>query len=590
MYILGLNESHVATAAVLHDGVVVACASEERFNRRKGGFGFPRQAVAYCLAEAGIESSQLDLVVIGFNNPGLFLHDLEDESRTGTLVFLRWFGPWVMRFLKRSSVQLPIIDTIYEWLYAHFYKRLMWPYLRRIHFQFISQYLGIARDKIVTVDHHLAHAYAVFYSYPKEAGQDYLVIVNDGIGDDTCGDVYRVSGSQWQRLATTLNRHSLAYLYQFTTQILGLKPNEHEYKVMGLAPYASAHEVDRVYPIFKRLIWLDGLSFSSRIPTLGYYYYLKQHLAEKRFDAIAGAAQRLTEELLVQQVREAIRTTGISRLVVAGGIYMNIKANQAIAALPEVIELQIMPSAGDESTAIGAAYWGYQKMCQPQPFVPQALVDLYLGPRYSDQEIVQALDAAAVTGGQQFSVLRLEQPAAEIAKLLADGAIVARFSGRMEFGARALGNRSILANPSRPETIKIINEKIKNRDFWMPFAPVVRQERAADYLLINHKTDLAATYMMVGYETTALARRDLAAALHPADHTARPQILARENNPEYYEILEAFDALTGIGGLLNTSFNLHGEPIVCTPTDALRVFLLSGLDYLVLENYLIAKK
>jgi carbamoyltransferase len=259
-----------------------------------------------------------------------------------------------------------------------------------------------------------------------------------------------------------------------------------------------------------------------------------------------------------------------------------------IADLPEVETLAICPSPGDDSTAIGAAYWGYEQECRRQGvhFEPEPLKNLYLGREYSSCEIEKSIERFR-SNGPTCDVERTDQIARRIAELLAAGKIVARFAGRMEFGARALGNRSLLANPSDPRSVGVLNRQIKSRDFWMPFAGTILSERELDYL--DNPKSLPAPYMVLTFTTTGRARVELQSAMHPADHTMRPQVLDEGTNPSYYAVIKHFEALTGIGGVLNTSFNLHGEPIVCSPQDALDTFSRSGLQYLALGDFLISK-
>lgn len=275
-------------------------------------------------------------------------------------------------------------------------------------------------------------------------------------------------------------------------------------------------------------------------------------------------------------------------MVLSGGIFHNVKANMCIGLLPEVETLTICTSPGDESTAIGAAYWGYEQECLRRniPFEPQPLENLYLGPEYSEAEIEHSIVRFR---GQELvcSVERSERIEGCIAELLAAGNVVARFDGRMEFGARALGNRSLLAHPTDRQVINVLNHQIKNRDFWMPFACTILREKQHDY--VHNPKCLPAPYMVLAFTTTPRAQVELAAAMHTADHTMCPQILDKATNPGYYEVLKKFEARTGIGGVLNTSCNLHGEPIVCSPDDALATFRRSGLRHLAIGNFLLSK-
>lgn len=266
---------------------------------------------------------------------------------------------------------------------------------------------------------------------------------------------------------------------------------------------------------------------------------------------------------------------------------MNVKLNQKIAELNDVNNTTIVPSAGDESTVMGGCYFGYEKFCKENclPFEPKKIENLYLGTEYSDEEIEEYLQK-----NDYFNKYLIEKPDnlnKKVAELLAQNKVVARFAGKMEFGARALGNRSILANPSSYETIRIINEMIKNRDFWMPFAATILKEESNQYLI--NKKNIEAPFMAITFNTTIKAQRELTAAIHPYDKTSRPQILDKKINPDYYEIISEFKKLTGIGGVLNTSFNLHGEPNVESPKDALRTFETSGLSFLNIGPFLISK-
>jgi carbamoyltransferase len=246
-----------------------------------------------------------------------------------------------------------------------------------------------------------------------------------------------------------------------------------------------------------------------------------------------------------------------------------------------VEEIFIFPSAGDESTAIGAAFWYYFQQTGRQP---QPIADLYFGPSFDD-EVENVLLEEETTG--RYRIEKPERLPERVADLLVRGKIVARCAGKMEWGARALGNRSILADPRNPDIVRIINEQIKQRDFWMPFTPSILEERAGDYL-VNPK-NIFAPYMILAFESTNLARKDLPAAMHPYDFTLRPQVVRQSWNLEYHQIIQEFENRTGVGGVLNTSFNIHGEPIVGTPADALDVFARSGLEYLVLGDCLLAK-
>jgi carbamoyltransferase len=303
----------------------------------------------------------------------------------------------------------------------------------------------------------------------------------------------------------------------------------------------------------------------------------------RRFDAICGGLQLFVEEFITQWVRNCIKATGIKRVALAGGLFMNVKLNKTIMELPEVEDLFVYPSCGDETNAMGAAYYAYAQHADYRTMKP--LRDLYTGPEYSDTEIENVITNYSFN--HEVLVEQTDDVEGSIAELLAKGEVVARFKGREEFGARAMGNRSILADPSRPEVVKIINDAIKSRDFWMPFAPSLLDRRQEDYVINGKK--IPAPYMIMAFDSTDRVN-EFRAACHPYDLTIRPQVVFREWNPSYYDLLEKFERITGRGIILNTSFNMHGYPIVSKPEDALHVLDQSGLSWLAIGNFLLRKQ
>ena len=304
----------------------------------------------------------------------------------------------------------------------------------------------------------------------------------------------------------------------------------------------------------------------------------------QRFDNIAGAIQSLTEDLILKWIKYWIMKTGVRNISLSGGVFMNVKACQRIVDANIADNIYVMPSAADESTSIGAAFYG--AIQNDSKIEVQPIKDLYLGKEYLEEEIVSELDASCVS--ERYEISQPDNINCTVAKLLSEDKVVARYAGRMEFGARALGNRSILANPRSFETIELINSSIKSRDFWMPFTPSVL-DVDMDRYIVDHKK-IFAPYMCVTFNTTELAQQHLKAAIHPRDKTARPQCVLRSWNPGYYELIEEFKKITGIGAVLNTSFNLHGEPNVCSPRDAIHTMDNSELKYLAMGSFLIVKK
>ena len=375
------------------------------------------------------------------------------------------------------------------------------------------------------------------------------------------------------------------------TLALGMKFGEHEYKVMGMAPYAPEKYAARAEAALREVFDLEeGRPARFRWRAQGErYQLLLRAMVGLRFDWVAGGAQRLLEDVLLRWSRLMRERYGGGRLALGGGVFMNVKANMLIGQEDWVEELFAFPSCGDESNAVGAAYLGLPAGVRAarrgrrarSPSGPPTS-----GPSVTDEEAEAVIRERGLEG--QYKVAFHDRIEERIAELLVSDGVVARCAGRMEFGARALGNRSILANPSDHRVVGLINRMIKNRDFWMPFAPTVLAERAGDYL-VNPK-GFASPYMMLAMPTRPEARDALAAAIHPQDATARPQILEREWNPEYHAVIREFERRTGVGAVLNTSFNLHGEPIVGGAADAVDTFERSGLPHLAVGHWLISKK
>ena len=409
----------------------------------------------------------------------------------------------------------------------------------------------------------------------------------DAWGDDENGTV-SIADNGDIRLLQSVDNFQGARLYRSITLLLGMKPDEHEYKVMGLAAYAKPEYYKAVYEVFRSTQYVDGLGFAYRTKPTDLYVWFRDRFEGQRFDAIAGALQQYTEEVMTEWTLNALRTTGARRVVFGGGAAMNVKAMMKIASLLEVDDLFVCATPSDESLAIGSAYVVTHDALKARGENPtkrlRPLANAYLGPAPTAQQIDTTISTLAMNPAYR---IQDQFDPREVARMIADGKIVGRCAGRCEFGARALGNRSILADPRDVQVIRRINESIKSRDFWMPFAPSIKIERADDYLA--DRKGMRAPYMTQAFATTKLAQRDLLAGLHQADLTCRPQLVDCKANPEYHQLITEFEKLTGVGGLLNTSFNLHGEPIVHTPSDAARVYEMSNLDVLLLDGVMVQK-
>lgn len=590
VFILGIYTGHNATACLLKDGEIIACVSEERFNGIKNYIGYPKKSIEWCLSFAKITPSDLAIVTFPstFGAP-IFVSD--ETKKTIGIVLLAFFYQIVGRIRKlwgKLVFFYPKVRSIGSFFYMVAAKTIgQYVLLKEI--QSIAKDLDVQVEKIITFDHHLSHAATAYYASSLNQ-EKALVLTLDGEGNLVCSTVHVFQKDTNQKLAATSRENSLGWMYLYLTKYLGMKPGEHEYKVMGLAPYAKTKDVQRVFEKIKDIIVLDPknkLKFYARFNMQDTYEYLKKNMEGVRFDIVAGAFQKLLEDRIVEWVTYAVQKTKITTVICSGGVFMNVKANQKVCLIPRVKKAYFMPSAGDESVGIGACYLAFIDLLHSQNRKPEpkSIKDLYLGPSFSNEDVEQFLKKREYE--KKYSVRKIDDIEKEIAQLLANGKVVGRMNGRMEWGARSLGNRSILANPSNSDIVMIINEKMKDRDFWMPFAPTIMVERMHDYC-INPK-NIAAPYMILSFDSTLLAKKELRAALHPYDFTLRPQILEKDWNPKYYKILKEFEKLTGIGAVLNTSFNLHGMPIVLGPKEAMYAFEHSGLEYVALEDYLISK-
>ena len=562
MKIVGLHDGHNASACLVEDGHIVAALQEERLRRVKNWAGFPEKALEFVLRAGGRSISDID--VFAFAGTGMPDQMTGDER----LAFYQrdCFPPPPGPLNRVRSLVTPPADP------------------RQVRLA-PAERLGIPAARATFVDHHLCHAAAAYYGCARYE-EDILVLTNDGEGDGLCATVSLGRQGRLERLASVPGTESIANLYAVTTYLLGMTPLEHEYKLMGMAPYASPSALLRVAEKYLALIEPEGALGWRRSngcpPTLHSYSHLRRLLERDRFDAVAGGLQSFLEQRLVNWVRRASFHTGLGKLALSGGVFMNVKLNKLIAEMPEVADLFVFPSCGDETNCFGAAF---HVQAARDHAVLEPLGPVYFGGEWSRDEIAREIDGFPFASPVTVS----EQPEIEpcVARLLASGHAVARFAGRSEFGARALGNRSILADPANTAVIKVINHMIKSRDFWMPFATSMTDAEAPSCL--RNPKGIASPYMILAFDTTEQVRH-FPAGVHPQDLTVRPQVLERSWNPSYYDLLCEFARLTGRpAALLNTSLNLHGHPLVESPADALDVFNRSGLTHLALEGFLVVK-
>ena len=576
----------------MKNGEIMVVVCEERSRRKKNYIGYPKNAVDYCLKKAGISGKQLNRIAYTtIDNSGILV-----KAKTNTQFSLQDYRDYYSeRFYKRRLRGEGCLDYL-QWLrddpkfnsdeeYFDFQyltdEVLLSPDLdmklfREEQVRVLSNHLDVDKSKIEFLDHHTCHAYYSYFGSPFR-GKDCIVLTLDGWGDGKNQTVWKVSDEKFTLLAES-TQNDIGRVYKMATLLLAMRPDEHEFKVMGLAAYAKSSHVKKAKEVIDDICKVEGMKLVSKNRPDDLFSYLEKGWKTHRFDNIAGAVQAFTEEMACNLVKNIINETGIKRFVIGGGIAMNIKMNKAISELDEVEELFVCGSSGDESLSIGGCYFMNSDHKNNQP-----IRNLYLG--YDIRDEIDQYDFNAYI--DKFDV-KYDVTFDQVAELLAQGDIVAVIRGRAEFGARALGNRSILANPSKRETVQQINEAIKNRDFWMPFALSILEESLDEY--ISNPKKLQSPFMAISLDVRPEKNSEIEAGTHPYDKTVRPQAVSSKHNPEYYELIRAFQKKTGIPALLNTSFNLHGEPIVDTIADAIRTFELSGLDHLLINDQVLLSK
>ncbi|MEX2115770.1 MAG: carbamoyltransferase [Bacteroidota bacterium] len=560
MTILGIScFYHDAAAALVRDGVLIAAGQEERFTRQRHDQNFPINAIHYCLDTAGLDPSQVDYIVF-YDKP---LVKFERILST----YLATFPKGLPSFLKAMPVWLK--DKI--WIPQTIKKELSYE------------------GEILFTEHHMSHAASAFLVSPFEKA---AILTIDGVGEWETSTYGVGKGTEIHLRRAIYFPHSLGLLYSAFTYYLGFRVNSAEYKVMGLAPYGEPVFYDK---IMNELLHVgeDG-GFRINMKYFSYDYGLTmtsgafdRFMGQPRrkpeselsqfYKDVAASLQKVTDEIVVRMARAIARETGETRLCMAGGVALNCVSNSKILEHTPFQEVFVQPAAGDAGGAVGAAFYVYNTVLKkPRTYV---MSDVFLGPEFSDSDIEHFLRILEVP----FRKCSREELLSETARLLADQKVIGWFQGRMEFGPRALGARSILADARNPKNQSIVNLKIKFRESFRPFAPAVLEDRVSDYFL----WDRPSPYMLF-VATVREDKREIPAVTH-LDGSARLQTVSRSQHPLFYDLLKEFENQTGCPVLINTSFNVRGEPIVCTPEDAWKCFLRTEMDHLVLGSFILDK-
>lgn len=605
MNILGISAYyHDSAAAILVDGKLLAAAQEERFTRKKHDAGFPHFAIQYCLEEAGLDLEMVDQVVF-YDKPFLKFERL-----------LETYYNYSPRGLSSFVTAIPV--WIGEKL---FLKRALRKELKN---------LGNSAGKLPPLlfpEHHLSHAASAFYPSPFEES---LIVTLDGVGEWATASICLGKGSEIKIISEMHFPHSIGLLYSAFTYYLGFRVNSGEYKLMGLAPYGNpeAEEVSRFEEIIKSKlitihedgsIWLnqDYFRYATGLRMTANNKWKKLFGLSRRSEEepieqihcnLALAIQRVTEEVVIKLATHARGLAETEKqaenLCLAGGVALNCVANGKLKNAGIFKEIYVQPASGDAGGAVGAVLAAYH-IFNGNKRIPQpgdSMQGSYLGPAFDQKDIKKTFQKFNAVS-EEFS--SFEGLTEKTAKLIDEGNVVGWFQGRMEFGPRALGNRSILADARSPEMQKKLNLKVKYREGFRPFAPSVLAEDVEEYfefkgtspymLMVaevkkERQNPKADNYFSLPYmERLYTQRSDLPAITH-VDYSARMQTVHRDTNPRYWELIQAFKKLTGYGVIVNTSFNVRGEPIVCTPDEAYRCFMRTEMDYLVLGDFLLKKE
>lgn len=602
MKILGISAFyHDSAAAIIEDGKIIAAAQEERFTRKKHDSSFPKNAVAFCLKYAGASIDELDAVVF-YDKPLLKFERL-----------LETYYNFAPKGLRSFIMAMPV------WLR----EKLFLKNIIRKGLEEVEQY-DSKKLKLLFPEHHLSHAASAFYPSPFEKA---AILTIDGVGEWATASIGLGQGNSIKILKELRFPNSVGLLYSAFTYWLGFKVNSGEYKLMGLAPYGipNSEEVERFIQITKEhlvdikkdgSIWLNQTYFNYATglrmvyddkweKLFGFKRRSEKEPIEQRHCNLAFAIQKVTEEIVFNMAKHARELTDCPNLVLAGGVALNCVSNGKIMHANIFDNIWIQPAAGDAGGALGAAQTAYHLHFGKERVISEKTDEMqgsYLGPQYSDQDIELSFKKLKANFER---ISDFEKLAKRVAHVLSEGNVVGWFQGRMEFGPRALGARSILGDARNEEMQKKLNLKIKYRESFRPFAPSVLSGQASEVFDLNQpspymllvtgvdpsiKKEVPSNYFELPMMERLYVSRSKIPAITHIDFSARVQTVHQETNPRYWKLLNAFKDITGLGLLVNTSFNVRGEPIVCTPEDAFNCFMNTEMDYLVVGDYYLSKK
>ena len=596
-FILGINDTHDASAALVKNGKIICAMSEERIQRVKSTGGFPKGAINACLKFAGIKMQDIDYIAVAGKravpinmlglNSSLELNDyikIQEKMRKPQFYggpkksYCDLFPNYKSKGNTYYSIRdIPLKET----------RELSLREKKNINnyrINFIAKETGKDLSKIFTLDHHLCHIYYGYYASPFR-NKKVTAISLDAGGDGIYESISVFNKDSSHKRIHAGHECLLGPIYTMITLILKMKPNEHEFKVMGLAPYAKEYKKKATREFLESILTLKGIKFKRNPNLKDFYFYISEKLKHERFDGIAGGLQDWLEKLLSKWVTNTLKKTKTNNIVFSGGVALNIKANQVLSNLKCVKKIFVPPGSGDESLSIGACWVLMDKLEKKEKYRTNItpIKNAYLGDNFSEKDINDFINHPIVKK-------RYKRVFGDADKLAVEGLLknetLAICRGRMEFGPRSLGHRSLVANPSSRQMVEKINSSIKGRDFWMPFAPSILNERIDECIKNNKKCDFS--YMTFTSDSLIKRQKDFTATLHPSDQTMRIQSVKKDMSPSFHRLLSFFYKKSGLPGVLNTSLNIHGKPIVKKPIDIVNELLKVpeiSINNIIIDRY-----
>lgn len=565
MFVLGIWDGHDAGAALLSGDQIVFAINEERLSRRKLEVGFPHRSIKACLNYAGVCAPAIREIAASTSDPAKTLTRLVPGLREEY---------YLLRRRKKGPRKLDPLKKRFKYRFTELRPNPLSRYLSHSYLDKQLRAIGLKDYELSLIDHHSCHAQAAARCSGFE---ECLVITMDGVGDGLSGSIWQFRKHQLDLLKKLPARVSLGIFFEHVTNLMNMRELEDEGKVMALANYAYPIE-DRDNPLMK-IIWTRGMDIVSQYNSMNMFRELKKILWRYPSEQFAYMAQRALEENVLGLVREALTLTGTKKVALAGGVFSNVKLNMKIAELDGSENVSVFPHMGDGGLALGAAVeTSYRKFSIPRYY----LKDLYLGPQFSRQEILSSLNRSG------YSYRQITDMAERAARLILDGEIILWFQGRMEIGPRALGNRSILGRPDDRRIKDRLNLLQKKRVWYQPFCPSILFEDAPSLLDLNRRGDVEENRFMTTAFKVHREYLKLMEGVINIDGTCRPHLL-KDENPPFRKLLLQIKQELGKGVVLNTSFNIHGEPLVCSPDDALTMFERTEIRYLFLEDILVEK-